>query len=185
VDDLRWELAWENELTGDRHVALTTMLARAYPQFADLFRGGRSWSGARPEYRVVGWRGDRPVAHLGVLRRFLRVPAAGTSVLVGDVGLVAVDPEVQGSGVGRALLERTARLLDEQELPFGYLTCRPAVVPFYRSAGWHLAVDQVTRMIDNLHLAETYRGPAMVLPVRAPLGDWPHGQVVDRNGLEV
>jgi nodulation protein A len=185
VCDPRWRLEWENDLSAENHEGLAIMLARAYPLFGDLFRDGRSWSGARPELRVVGYDGERPIAHLGVLRRFLRVPDTGAAVLVGDVGLVAVDPDFRGNGVGRALLEQTTRTLTELGLPFGYLTCRPAVVPFYESAGWQRVEGQVTRMIANDHRPEVYGGPAMVVPVHAAMSDWPHGHGVDRNGLEV
>jgi nodulation protein A len=106
------------------------------------------------------------VAHLGVLRRFLRAPNSEQHVLVGDVGLVAVDPNLQ------------------HQLPFGFLTCRPEVVPFYQAGGWHRIEQQVTRMIGNDQAVETYQGGAMIMPVHGTLGAWPT-ELVDRNGLEV
>ncbi|WP_084713210.1 GNAT family N-acetyltransferase [Streptacidiphilus rugosus] len=185
MDHLTWAVSWENDLPPEGHDALAGLLARAYPRHVELFRDGCTWSGARPELRVVGSAGDRPVAHLGLVRRFLRVQQTGASLLVGDVGLVAVDPDLQGRGVGRALLDHTLRTMTELALPFGFLTCRPEVVPFYRSGGWQRLDGQITRMIDNDHRPEVYDGPAMALPVRAPMTDWPHGLTVDRNGLEV
>ncbi|MEV8636622.1 GNAT family N-acetyltransferase [Streptosporangium sp. NPDC051023] len=182
---LSWTLTWENDISDEWHEALTGMLARAYPRSAELFRERRSWSGARPEARVVGSVDDRPVAHLGLLRRFLRVPETGASLLVGDVGLVAVDPDFQGTGVGRELLGQTTRALTDLGLPFGFLTCRPALVPFYRSGGWQLVDGQVTRMIHNDHHSWVYHGPGMALPVHAPMSDWPREDTVDRNGLGV
>ncbi|MER5934187.1 GNAT family N-acetyltransferase [Streptomyces sp. NPDC002054] len=185
MDHLMWAMTWENDIPLERHEALAGMLARAYPRHAELFSGGRSWSGARPEARIVGSVGGRPVAHLGLLRRFLRVSGTDASLLIGDVGLVAVDPEFQGQGVGSRLLDRTARAMTDLSLPFGFLTCHPEVVPFYRSGGWQRVDRQVTRMIDNSQQPEVYDGPAMVLPVHAQMTHWPHGHVVDRNGLEV
>lgn len=185
MDRLRWALAWENDISTERHASFARMLAGAYPDYAELFRGERSWSGARPEARIIGDSGDRPIAHLGLLRRFLRVPGNGASLLVGDVGLVAVDPDFQGQGVGSTLLDQSRRMMTELGLPFGFLTCRPGVVPFYESGGWRMMNGQVTRMIDNGHQAESYRGPAMVLPVHGQLSDWPEACVIDRNGLEV
>ncbi|MGH3659358.1 MAG: GNAT family N-acetyltransferase [Micromonosporaceae bacterium] len=186
MDDLRWALTWEIDLTDTERAALARMLGRTYPAYADLFTGRRCWSWARPEIRMIGWSGDRPIAHLGVLRRFLHVPDARSILLVGDTGLVAVDPDFQGRGIGRDLLHRTTRTMTTLDLPFGFLICRPSVVPFYESGGWKLIDGQVTRMIaDTTEETEVYRGPAMVLPVRSPLSDWPHGHVVDRNGRGV
>jgi nodulation protein A len=185
MDQLRWRLVWESDLSDEEHAALARLFGRAYPRHAERFSGGRSWSGARPEARVVGSLDDRPVAHLGLLRRFLRVPATGASLLVGDVGLVAVDPDLQGRGIGRRLLDQARQVLLKLELPFGFLTCGPETVPFYRSGGWRLLEGQTTRMIDNRQRSEVYQGPALLLPVRARLTDWPHGHTVDRNGLEV
>ena len=185
MDHLKWAVSWENDITLERHEALAAMLARVYPLHAGLFSGGRSWSGARPEARIVASVGDRPVAHLGLLRRFLRVSDADASLLVGDVGLVAVDPDFQSQRVGVRLLDQAARAMTDLALPFGFLTCRPEVVPFYRSGGWQRLDGQVVRMIDNSQQPEVYDGPAMVLPVHARMTHWPHGSVVDRNGLEV
>jgi nodulation protein A len=185
VDQLKWAVTWENDIPPEGHDALAWMLARAYPRHAELFTEGRSWSGARPEARIVGSVGDRPIAHLGLLRRFLRIPDKKTSLLIGDVGLVAVDPDFQGQGIGSRLLDQATRVLTDLALPFGFLTCRLDVVPYYRSRGWQRANGQVTRMIDNSHQPEVYDGPAMVLPLHARISDWPHGYVVDRNGLEV
>jgi nodulation protein A len=184
MSSLEWQQVWESDVPEDLHEALAALLVRAYPTHAAVFVGRRSWSGARPEVRVVGLAGDRPVAHFGILRRFLRADGED-DVLVGDGGLVAVDPEYQARGVGRELLEQAALAMDDLGLPFGFLTCRPGVVPFYESGGWRLMDGLATRLIDNNHEVETYHGPAMVLPVRAALTRWPDAGVVDRNGLEV
>ncbi len=185
MDHLQWVLSYENDISLGGHKTLGAMLGRAYPGHSELFSGGRSWSGARPEARVIGSLSGRPVAHLGLLRRFLRVPDRGAGLLVADVGLVAVDPDLQGKGIGRQLLDESTQMMNELGVPFGFLTCRPDVVEFYRTGGWRLIDGQTTRMIDNDHRAEIYRGPAMVLPVQARISDWPQGSVVDRNGLEV
>lgn len=185
MDQLRWLLTWENDVSTEEHEALARMLARAYPRHAELFSGRRSWSGARPEARIIGKVSDRPIAHLGLLRRFLRVPDSGASLLVGEVGLVAVDPDFQRGGIGGELLDQTARVMTELAVPFGFLTCRPGIIPFYRGGGWQLMEGQIIRMINNSQQPEVYRGPAMVLPISAPMPDWPHGCIIDRNGLEV
>lgn len=102
-------------------------MSRIYPNHEATFRGDRSWSGARPEGRVIGYDGTRPIAHLGFLRRMVRIDGGVASFLVGDVGLVGVEPECQGSGHGRHLLTESATVFGDLELPFGFVMCRPAV----------------------------------------------------------
>jgi len=180
-----WTVEWENDIPLARHTTLAAMLARIYPQHSESFTGTHSWSGARPEVRIIGSKDDRPIAHLGLLRRFLRVPERGLNILVGDVGLVGIDPDFRGKGLGKILLKQTKLLMTDLKLPYGFLTCRPEVVPFYKSGGWWTIEGQTTRMIDNDHLPEDYTGPAMVLSVHSSRFDWPEHCVVVRNGLEV
>lgn len=182
--DLRWSSIWEDDVLDDEHRALAALFARCFPRSRTAFTGARSWSSGRPELRLVGRLDGRTVAHVGVLRRFLRVPERDVSVLVGDVGLVAVDPDVQGLGVGAQLLARTAATLHDLELPFGYLTCGHHVAPFYATAGW-VRTDGGTRMVRADGRVQVYGGASMVLPVHAPFQEWAAGCLVDRNGLEI
>lgn len=181
---IAWSPAWEDDVGDDEHAALARLFARCYPRSRTPFTGARSWSSARPELRIVGRAGGRPVAHLGILRRFLRIAERDASQLVGDVGLVAVDPDLQGRGIGAELLARAAAVLRALELPFGFLTCGEHVAPFYAAAGW-ARVSNPTRMIRADGRVQVYGGASMVLPVHAPLDAWPAGGTVDRNGLEV
>lgn len=181
---IEWTLRWEADLSEQDHTALAALFARYYPDEAATFTGSRSWFGARPEARVIGYHSGRPVAHLGFIRRMLRLESGG-SQLVADVGLVGVDPDYQGSGLGGRLLSEASASLRSLGLPFGFLTCAPAVVGFYATGGWQPAAGQVTRMIDTDLQPETYTGPALVLPVTAAFADWPTGQTIIRDGLEV
>lgn len=182
---ITWVRRWEADLPPEEHRALAALLTRVYPAHATTFAGEHSWSGARPEARVIGLRGGAPVAHLGLLRRTLRLDDGDDGLLVGDVGLVAVDPALQRRGVGLALLRATSDALAQLALPYGFLTCRPAVVPFYERGGWVRLPGQVSRMIDAEGRPEVNHGPALVLPVTAPLTRWPYGRTVVRDGLEV
>lgn len=182
--DIEWTLRWEADLTADDHTALAALFARYYPREHATFTGTRSWMGARPEARVIGYDDGRPVAHLGFVPRMLRLESGG-SQLVGDVGLVGVDPDYQGRGLGGRLLSEAAAALHQLGLPFGFLTCAPGVVGFYATGGWRQALGQVTRMIDAEHRRESFTGPALVLPVTASFDEWPTGQTIIRDGLEV
>ncbi len=178
---LSWVTTWEDDLSESGHAVLGALLARSFPRSRTPFGPGRSWSSARPELRLVASVGDRPVAHLGVLRRFVQIGSA--AVLVGDVGLVAVDPGRQGTGLGAALLARGRRTLVGLDLPFGFLTCGTHVAGFYAAAGW-VAVPGPTRMVRADGRVQVYGGASMVLPVGRGIDDWPPGRV-DRNGWEV
>ena len=181
---LVWKLRWESDLSRAEHNALAALLSRIYPDHHSTFEDGRSWAGARPEGRVIGYSDGRPIAHLGFLRRMLRFNE-DSSLLVGDVGLVGVDPSLHGSGIGLRLLEQASTCFHDLALPFGFLTCRPSIVPFYERGGWKKLPGQMTRMIDNNLQPETYTGPALALPVLAPMSEWPSDHTVIRDGLEV
>jgi nodulation protein A len=179
--EVSWVSTWEDDLGDDDHAVLGTLLARCFPRSRTPFGPGRSWSSARPELRLVGSVDGRPVAHLAVLRRFLRV--GEVSVLVGDVGLVAVDPDAKGGGRGAALLARCSAVLRELDLPFGFLTCGAHVAGFYATGGW-VRIPGPTRMVRADGRVQVYGGVSMVLPVGRGIGEWPVGRV-DRNGWEV
>jgi nodulation protein A len=176
-----WSTHWEDDLAAADHEALAGLLRRCFPRSRAGFPGAESWASGRPELRLVARVEGRPVAHVAVLRRFLQLE--GGAQLVGDVGLVGVDPDRQGSGLGADLLARTAAALRQLDLPFGFLTCGEQVAGFYSTAGW-LRVDNPVRMIRRDQRVQVYGGVAMVLPVRAGMSEWPAGRL-DRNGYEV
>lgn len=102
----------------DTHAELAALLRAAYPHFPDHFAGRRSWSYVRPEVRVVGRAGRGVIATAGALRRFIEV--GGQDQLVAIVGLVAVHPEHQATGVGTTLMARVAgALADLSDWPQG------------------------------------------------------------------
>ena len=181
-----WATHWEDDLVAGDHEALAGLLRRCFPRSRAGFPGARSWASGRPELRLVGRVAARPVAHVAVLRRFLQLDGGrpdGGAQLVGDVGLVGVDPDRQGTGLGADLLARTAAALHGLELPFGFLTCGEQVAGFYGTGGW-VRVDNPVRLIRRDQRVQVYGGMAMVLPVRAGMSEWPVGGL-DRNGYEV
>lgn len=180
-----WKLQWEADLAPVVHGSLHELLTDVYPDHAQSFRGGRSWSGARPEGRVVGYADNRPIAHLGFIRRTLRLEGSDDTLFVGDVGLVGVAPDLRQRGVGLELLAETTMVFRLLRLPWGLLTCREEVMPFYERGGWHRMPGQATRKIDNDGEPELDVGSAMVLPLGGSLDGWPHQATVVRDGLEV
>ena len=120
------------------------------------------------------------VAHVAVLRRFLQID--GRALLVGDVGLVAVDPARQGCGLGAALWHGSGRR-----------SAASAAVrlPDLRRAGGGLLrprrlgrVPGPTRMVRADGRVQVYGGVSMVLALATGIDAWPAGRV-DRNGWEV
>jgi nodulation protein A len=95
---VKWSAVREGTVSLDDHAALGVLLRAAYSHVPEHFAGMRSWSYVRPEARVIGWDDASAMATAGVLRRFIEI--GGTDQLVAVVGLVAVHPERQGSGVG-------------------------------------------------------------------------------------
>lgn len=185
-----WEPHWESALTTPDHRAIADLLRDSLggvrAEDAAHFPDARSWAGARPEFRLILRDGDRVVAHIGVLRRFLRV--GGRDQLVGDLGLFAISTDRQRTGLGSALLTELRGLMLGLDLPFGFLGCRPELVPFYAANDWQLLpADVRVRHIDNRdpQLIRTMPGPAFVQALHTPLTDWPKGDIIDRNGMEV
>ncbi|MFD7982308.1 GNAT family N-acetyltransferase [Kitasatospora indigofera] len=182
---ITWELIPENDVDPRLHRELNALLRESFPYTTEEFRDGRSWAGARPERRLIGRSGGRPVAHTGLLRRFLRVD--DQDQLVGEVGLVAVHPRLQGTGVGREMADRTRRALAGLRLPFGYLNCHSSVLGYYLATGWTALPGTDTRHYepgDELTALVTTAQP-MVLPVSAELTAWPKGSRIERDGIEL
>ncbi|MEJ2864915.1 GNAT family N-acetyltransferase [Actinomycetospora flava] len=182
MTDPRWTVSWETDLDAAAHADVAALLSRAYARQSARFSDGRSWAGARPELRVVGRVGGVAVAHAGVVRRFLRALPDGGDVLVGDVGLVAVDPGHQGRGLGAALTARVVDVLVDLDVPFGFVSCGPAVEGFYRAAGWTRLPGVTVRLVDTHHRTRVDTDPAMVHAAGRPLSAWPPARELARDG---
>jgi nodulation protein A len=175
---VEWESVREGDVSLETHAELAALLRAAYPHFPEHFAGRRSWSYVRPEVRVIGRAGRSAVATAGALRRFVEI--GGQDQLVAIVGLVAVHPENQATGVGLALMRRVAATLSNLGVPFGLLMCAERHVGFYQRAGWHLLSPRPVRYSpDDTSQPQAFvdeiATTALVLPVRSALPDWPDG----------
>jgi nodulation protein A len=187
---VRWELRWEGSFAPAEHDTMADLLGLALgqvrPADADIFVGGRSWAGARPELRLLAHDELGLAAHIGVLRRNLRIGA--TDVAVADLGLFAVRPDSQRRKLGSELLAELQKVLLDLGVPFGFLNCRPDLIDFYSRNGWRLLPAEVS--LRHVHPGDplqvlTIGGPVFVLPVAADLDSWPAGEIIDRNGWQV
>lgn len=187
---VRWECRWEGGFSAAEHTEIAEHLALTLGQVraedAEFFRDGCSWAGGRPEFRLLGWDEDGLAAHIGVLRRYLRVGAVDQPVA--DLGLFAVRPDSQRRKLGSELLTELRAILVDLDVPFGFLNCRPQLIDFYERNGWQLLAERTTvRQVDprDPRLVVAFQKPTFVLPVKSSLDTWPAGDVIDRNGLEV
>ncbi|WIW50151.1 NodA family N-acyltransferase (plasmid) [Bradyrhizobium sp. 62B] len=193
---IQWRTCWENELELSDHIQLSAFFRAAYGPTGTFnarpFEGFRSWAGARPELRFIGYDSRGVAAHLGALRRFIKVGDA--DVLVAELGLYAVRPDLEGLGVPHSVraMYPTLHLMG---VPFGFGTVR------------HALKTHITRLLDRPGLASIIPGirvrstlaevyPALpptrtdeallvVLPVGKPLSEWPPGTTIERNGPEL
>ncbi len=186
--DRRGQPAWlsrrlvrEDDLTEGEHRAIRELLVSSFPENATAF-SATSYLGARPEYRL--WLEDTQgeiLAHLDFERRLVGVGA--DEVLVAGIGEVAVRPDLQGRGLGRALMQELRRVLAvDTPAQFGLLYCLEEVAGFYARTGWH-RVYQPTRSADP-HSGEVYEEieTTFVLPGTEPLERWPGVGTIDLRG---
>ncbi|ARO32384.1 nodulation NodA-like domain-containig protein (plasmid) [Rhizobium sp. NXC14] len=123
---VRWKLCWENELQLADHVELSDFFRKTYGPTglfnAKPFEGSRSWAGARPELRAIGYDQSGVAAHMGLLRRFIKVGTV--DLLVAELGLDGVRPDLEGLGIGHSL-SIVLPTLQELGVPFAFGTVRP------------------------------------------------------------
>lgn len=180
----------EGELGPADHEQIAATLRAAFPTYRGGFAGRHSWAGARPELRIILRDEHGIAAHAGVLRRFIQIVTAERTVeqLVAVVGLVAVRPDRQGTGLGGQLGAGITTTLRELAVPFGLLGCHREVQGYYRSVGWQ-PLPPTRSVYCPLDIEDPYRVVEsnegwMVLPVTEPFARWPRGEL-HWNGAQV
>jgi nodulation protein A len=177
-----WSFFAEADMTPALEAEIRAMLIAAFPQFADFF-ATVSFRGSVPEHRLVGRGSDGElVAHLeGGPREVL---ADGQPVRILGIGAVAVNPKVQGVGLGKEMFKVLRQhAIDNRLADFGFLQCHEAVADFYQSAGFCRVKQPCVSMHHETREWETHRGPVMVMPLTKPIGAWPSGGEVHLQGF--
>lgn len=112
----------------------------------EYFREHGPWDPDAPygyapaDVHVVVSSDGRLLGHVGFQLRSIAVGVCG--VTVAGTGGVLVRKESRGIGLGAALMRRAQASMRSFDVPgrpraeFGYLGCRPEVVPFYQATGW-------------------------------------------------
>ncbi|OWK25180.1 acyltransferase [Rhizobium yanglingense] len=192
---VRWRLCWENELELSDHSELAEFFRGTYGPTgafnAKPFEGSRSWGGARPEFRVIGYDSRGVASHLGLLRRFIKVGAV--DLLVAELGLYGVRPDLEGLGIGHSILAMYP-VLQELGVPFAFGTVRHAL----RNHVERFCRDGLVTMVSGVRVRSTLSDVYLDLPptciedvllVIAPIGrtmsEWPSGTLIERNGPEL
>ncbi|WP_309486656.1 MULTISPECIES: NodA family N-acyltransferase [unclassified Sinorhizobium] len=192
---VRWKLCWESELELSDHTELAEFFRATYGPTgafnAKPFENGRSWAGARPELRVVGYDSRGVAAHLGVLRRFIKV--GETDLLVGELGLWGVRPDLEGLGLCHSM-RVLYPALRQLGVPFLFGTVRHALFKHVD----RLCRDGLATILPGIRIRSTLADVyldlpptrleellVVVFPIGRPMGEWPSGTLIDRNGPEL
>lgn len=123
----------------------------------EYFREHGPWDPDAPygyapaDVHVVVSSDGRLLGHVGFQLRSIAVDIR--DVVVAGTGGVLVRKESRGIGLGAALMRRAQAAMRSFDVPgkpraeFGYLGCRPEVVPFYQATGWR-RIDVVERHLS-------------------------------------
>ncbi|APG93326.1 nodulation protein A (plasmid) [Sinorhizobium americanum] len=177
------------------HVELTDFFRRTYGPTgafnAKPFEGSQSWAGARPELRAIAYDSSGVAAHMGLLRRFIKVD--GVDLLVAELGLYGVRPDLEGLGIAHSI-HVMLPTLHEFQVPFAFGTVRNQLRKHIERFGRHGLVTVMSGISvrSTLPHARVDLPPTrvedplvIVLPVSRPLSDWPAAKMIDRNGPEL
>ena len=173
----------EGTLTFDDHEGITRMLAAAFPGYAHGYTGVSSWAGAQPEVRITAHDESGVTAHAGVRRMFVQVGNSGYAEdqLVAGVGMVAVRPDLHGTGLGGRLTTAIHNLLSRMRVPFGLLETSDADMGYYERQGWHPLTGAVGHYngftADEPARVTTQDHGWLLLPVARTLDEWPLGDI--------
>lgn len=131
------------------------------------------------DIHVTASDGDgRLLGHVGFQARTIIV--GDREVLVAGTGGVLVIEAARGLGVGRRLMHRAQQSMrDDARVSFGYLGCRPAVVPFYESTGWTRihALERHTARLNPATIVESDSAPILICPAVRAIQEWPAGHI--------
>ncbi|AVA24070.1 NodA family N-acyltransferase [Rhizobium sp. NXC24] len=192
---MRWRLCWESDLELADHVELAKFFRTTYGPTgafnAKPFEGSRSWAGARPELRLIGYDADGIAAHLGVLRRFIKID--GIDLPVAELGLYGIRTDLERLGVSHSIRAMLPTLQD-LAVPFAFGTVRPELQRHIERFGRYgpVTVFSHVRVRSTLQEPRLDKPPTriddalvVVLPIARSMSDWPSGSMIDRNGPEL
>ncbi|WP_027144861.1 NodA family N-acyltransferase [Mesorhizobium sp. WSM3626] len=193
--EVRWKVCWESELELSDHKELAeffrTIFARTGSFNAKPFESYRSWAGARPELRAIAYDSRGVAAHMGALRRFIRV--GDEDLLVAELGLYGVRHDLERLGISHSIRVMYPTL-QQLGVPFAFGTVRHAM----RSHLERWCRGGLATMKSGMRVRSTLRDVfaelpptrvedalVVVVPVARQIDEWPSGTLIDRNGPEL
>ncbi|WP_043879623.1 NodA family N-acyltransferase [Azorhizobium caulinodans] len=195
ISKVTWRVAWESDLTNGDHAELSDFFKSVYGATGAFnalpFAGGRSWAGARPELRGIAYDESGVAAHMGVLRRFIKV--GGEQIAVAELGLYGVRRDLEGLGIGHSTLAMLP-VLKALGVPFAFGCFRNELrIHFQRFCrnGKGAIVDNVNikstqpDIYPDLPPTKIEKKAAVILPLTETLDRWPEGVDIERNGPEL
>ena len=166
------------DLNGADLAALRRLFDKEYESEHGPWDSDAPYGYSPAEFHVLGFQGTVLVAHVGFQRRVIAV--GGYDVTVAGTGGVLVDEHSRGTGLGGRAMRRAQQVMrDEARVGFGFLGCRPEVVPFYEAAGWvqvH-ATERCLSRLDQITVVVTEDGPNLVCTAMRDASQWPQGDI--------
>jgi GNAT superfamily N-acetyltransferase len=128
-------------------------------------------------WRVLVWKGEQLVSHVGIVERTISV--AARPIKVGGIASVGTHPDHRGRGFAAAAMnEAMTFICGALGAESGFLLCRDHVTGFYRRLGWGPVAGPV--VFDQPEGRITWPLAAMARPCHKT--HWPQG-AVDLCGL--
>jgi len=176
------ELRWTTELTAADHTELAVLFDGVYAADWGPWNARTGYGYATAELHALARENGVLVGYAATGRRFVSV--GGSEVVISGLGGVITRDRNRGQGVGRRVVGALMQAgTGSAAADFGYVGCRPEVVPFYRSCGFS-PVHNVVRELSTADAATVVesQGPTLIHAGTRTVDQWPDG-VVDLRGL--
>lgn len=179
---VQFSIVLSHEISDSLEQDIRRLLQASYPQDADFWATVSHW-GSPPDARALVWSGQGAlIGHAGY--GFRNIAVGGQAVRIAGIGAVATQPDHQGKGHGRLLLQCLhGHLQDTREADFMLLGCRDAVVPFYHKAGFAHSIRTVHCLNPDSEVWEDQTWNLMVRPIQVAHQVFPTQGVVNLQGF--
>lgn len=159
-------------------VALNRLRAVVYPPEVLATLPGISFSWASAQWSVFVWDQDDLIARVGLVVR--EIVDNGVAKKIGGIGGVMTHPNRQGQGLASlAMREASRHFIEDLDVSYALLFCRPHLVEFYKRLNWKSFQGQVFVEQPQGKVEFSANG-VMVLDVKE---EAPVQGVLDLNGL--
>ncbi len=171
-------VAHRESISSDRLDALDKMIDYAFfAEWGPPSAEDASIEWAAPEVLFVAYIENKPVSHVGLLRRAVRV--AGVEVVVGGIGGVSTHPDFLRRGYAHLLMrEAHEYMLRDGGFAFGMLFCDKRRITLYESLGYSVLTAPL--WMTQHGERKLFDSQKMALPLTST--PWPVGEI-DIQGL--